>query len=91
VDGTRTGCCGSLEYSFLFMRRQNLLEAISRLGFSFEISRRRAGQEREAEDQPTGILKYVEDLRRRLNADIGQKDFFEMASKKFLQALWDEE
>jgi hypothetical protein len=35
----------------------------------------------EAEDQPTGILKYVEDLRRGLNADIGRKDFFEIASK----------
>jgi 4-amino-4-deoxy-L-arabinose transferase len=35
----------------------------------------------EAEDQPAGILKHVEDLRRGLNADIGQKDFFEMASK----------
>ena len=34
----------------------------------------------EAEDQPTGILKYVEDLIRGLNADIGRKDFFEMAS-----------
>jgi hypothetical protein len=57
------------------------LEAISKLGFSFEISRRRsAGQEREAEDQPTGILRYVEDLRRGLNADIRLKDFFEMAS-----------
>ena len=30
----------------------------------------------EAEDQPAGILKYVEDLRRGLNADIGRKDFF---------------
>jgi len=37
-----------------------------------------------AEDQPTGILKYVEDLIRRLNADIGRKDFFEMASKILL-------
>ena len=35
----------------------------------------------EAEDQPAGILKYVEDLRRGLNADIGRKDFFEMASR----------
>jgi hypothetical protein len=34
----------------------------------------------EAEDQPAGILKYVEDLIRGLNADIGRKDFFEMAS-----------
>jgi hypothetical protein len=42
----------------------------------------------EAEDQPapsatgssTRILRYVEDLRRGLNADIGRKDFFEMAS-----------
>jgi hypothetical protein len=28
----------------------------------------------------TRILEYVEDLRRGLNADIGRKDFFEMAS-----------
>jgi hypothetical protein len=34
----------------------------------------------EGEDQPAGILQYVEDLRRGINADIGQKDFFEMAS-----------
>jgi hypothetical protein len=54
------------------------LEAISKLGFSIEISRQRtAGQEREAEDQPapsvtgssTRILQYVEDLRQGLNAD----------------------
>jgi hypothetical protein len=56
------------------------LEAFSKLGFSVEISRLKAGQEREAENQPAGILKYVEDLRRGLNADIGRKDFFEMAS-----------
>jgi hypothetical protein len=36
----------------------------------------------EAENQPAGILKYVEDLIRGLNADIGRKDFFEMASIK---------
>jgi hypothetical protein len=30
--------------------------------------------------QPTGILKYVEDLKRRPYADIGPKDFFEIAS-----------
>jgi hypothetical protein len=33
-----------------------------------------------AENQPAGILKYVEDLIRGLNADIGRKDHFEMAS-----------
>jgi hypothetical protein len=58
-----------------------LLEAISKLGFSVEISRpRSAGQERETEDQPAGILQYVEDLIRGLNADIGRKNFFEMTS-----------
>jgi hypothetical protein len=36
----------------------------------------------EAEDQPAGILKYVEDLIQGLNVDIGRKNFFEMASKK---------
>jgi hypothetical protein len=58
------------------------LEAVLKLGFSVEISRHKpAGQEREAEDQPTGILKYVEDLRRGLNADLERKDFFEMTSR----------
>jgi hypothetical protein len=33
-----------------------------------------------AQYQPSGILKYVENLSRGLNADIGRKDFFEMAS-----------
>jgi hypothetical protein len=32
----------------------------------------------EAEDQPAGMLKYVEDLIRGLNADIGRKDPFEI-------------
>jgi len=30
--------------------------------------------------QPAGILKYVEDLKRGPNTEIGQKDFFEIAS-----------
>jgi hypothetical protein len=34
----------------------------------------------EAQNQTAGILGYVEDLRGGLNADIGRKDFFEMAS-----------
>jgi hypothetical protein len=38
----------------------------------------------EAEDQPAGILKYVEDLRQGLNADTGRKDFFEIASNSNL-------
>ncbi len=64
-------------------KRDFNFEAVSKFGFSFEISRRwPSGQEREAEDQPAGILKYVEDLRRGLNADIGRKDFFEMTSNK---------
>jgi len=32
------------------------------------------------EFQPTGILKYVEDLKRGPNTEIGEKDFFEIAS-----------
>ena len=32
-----------------------------------------------AEFQPAGILKYVEDLERGPNTEIGPKDFFEMA------------
>ena len=34
------------------------------------------------EFQPIGILKYVEDLKREPNADIGPKDIFEIASIK---------
>ena len=30
--------------------------------------------------QPAGILKYVEDLKRGPNTEIGPKDFFEIAS-----------
>ena len=37
-----------------------------------------------AEFQPTGILKYVEDLKREPNADIGPKGIFEIASKHFM-------
>jgi hypothetical protein len=32
------------------------------------------------EFQPAGILKYVEDLKRSPNTEIGTKDFFEIAS-----------
>ena len=32
--------------------------------------------------QPAGILKYVEDLKRGANKDMGPKDFFEMACNK---------
>jgi len=32
----------------------------------------------EAESQSAGILKYVEELRRGFNADIGRKNFLEM-------------
>ena len=35
-----------------------------------------------AEVQPAGILKYSEELKRGPNAEIGPKDFFEMASNK---------
>jgi hypothetical protein len=34
-----------------------------------------------AEFKPAGILKYVEDLKREPNAEIGPKDIFEIASK----------
>jgi len=33
-----------------------------------------------AELQPAGILEYSEDLKQGPNAEIGPKDFFEMAS-----------
>jgi len=32
--------------------------------------------------QPAGILKYVEDVKREPNADIGPKDIFEIASSE---------
>jgi hypothetical protein len=32
--------------------------------------------------QPAGILKYVEDLKRGPNTEIGPKDFFEIASSQ---------
>jgi hypothetical protein len=57
------------------------LEAISKIGFWFKISRRNsAGQKRGAEFQPAGILNYVEDLKREPSADIGPKGIFEIAS-----------
>jgi hypothetical protein len=36
-----------------------------------------------AEFQTAGILKYVEDLKRGTNTEIGPKDFFEIASNYF--------
>ena len=36
------------------------------------------------EFQPAGILKYVEDLKRGPNTEIGEKDLFEIASKQNL-------
>jgi hypothetical protein len=38
------------------------------------------------EFQPAGILKYVEDLKRRPNAEIGPKDFFEIALSSNINA-----
>jgi hypothetical protein len=55
------------------------LEAISKLGFSFEIKARPRINPPRLTGSSTRILKYVEDLRRGLNADIERKDFFEMA------------
>jgi hypothetical protein len=61
-----------------------------RLGIRSYLKIRIFGRDQgEAENQPAGILMYVEDLRRGLNADtcpprrIGRKDFFEMASIHF--------
>ena len=39
-------------------------------------------------NQPPGILKYVGALRWGLSADIGRKDFFEMASDKRFENYW---
>jgi hypothetical protein len=41
-----------------------------------------------AELQPAGILKYVEDLKRGPNTEVGPKDFFEIASNKKNLLLW---
>jgi len=40
------------------------------------------------EFQPAGILKYVEDLKRGPNTEIGQKDFFEIASSIIIGHLY---
>ena len=55
-------------------------EAISKLGFSVEIKA-------EPSINPQAYFKYVEELRRGLNADIGRKDFFEMASNLLLMGI----
>ena len=39
------------------------------------------------EFQPAGILKYVEDLKRGPNAEVGPKDFFEIVSNNPEPAL----
>jgi hypothetical protein len=36
-----------------------------------------------SEFQPAGILKYVEDMKRGTNVEIGPKDYFEIASRHF--------
>jgi len=60
-----------------------MIEAISKFGFWFKLScQRSAGQERGTALQPAGILKYVEDLHRGPNKEIGPKDFFEIASSR---------
>jgi hypothetical protein len=41
----------------------------------------------EAKHQPAGILEYFEDLMRGFNADMGQKDFFEIGSNKNARSL----
>ena len=40
------------------------------------------------EFQPAGILKYVEDLKRGLNVEIGPKDIVEIASKRIAVTLF---
>jgi hypothetical protein len=52
--------------------------SISKLGFSVEIKARPSVNPPRLTGSSTRILKYVEDLRRELNTDIGRKDFFEM-------------
>ena len=42
--------------------------------------RRKCSKCGETKSQPAGILQYVEDLRRGLNAEFGRKVFFEIAS-----------
>jgi hypothetical protein len=64
-------------------------EAISKIGFWIKVSRRNsAGKNAGPSFNPprllagssSGILKYVEDLKREPNADIGPKSIFRIAS-----------
>ena len=66
-----------MDHTFLI----NDVETFSKLGFPVEIkTRARITPPRLLTGPPTRILKVVEDLRRGLNADIGRKDVFEIAS-----------
>ena len=52
-----------------------------KISYAFYLKKRILVQyQGEAEFQPAGILWYVEDLKRGLNAESEPKDFFEMAS-----------
>jgi len=55
----------------------NLLEAVSKTGFWFKV---KAGSSFNPPRLLAGSSKYVEDLKREPNADIGPKDIFEIAS-----------
>ena len=55
-----------------YLLRQSL-EAISKIGFWFKVKA-------DARFKPEEYIKYFEDLNRASNAEIGQKDIFEIAS-----------
>jgi hypothetical protein len=57
-------------------------EAISISGFSFQIESMPRFNPPRLSGSSTRMLKYVDDLRRGLNADIARKDFFMATSNK---------
>ena len=59
----------------------NIIEAISKIGFWFKVKAgARFNPPRLLTGSSTRIPKYSEELKRGPNAEIGPKDFFEMAS-----------
>jgi hypothetical protein len=60
----------------------NLIEGFETTSRSHLKNRILAQGQGGAEFQPAGILKYVEELKRGPNTEIGKKDFFEIASIK---------
>ena len=61
-----------------------MVKVISKIGFWFKLKAGlRSNPPRQVAGSSTRILKYVEDLERCPNTEIGPKDFFEMALRSF--------